>query len=277
MRIKGEYATRIKRLYRKLRRESPDEKPEPQQRDPVEVMLLGILQQGTTDKTARTSLAHLLDHVVDHNDLRVTPVRELVDYLQGRVPQVKQKAESIHDSLNGVFDKLNHLNLHPLAEMSKKDARDFLESVAGLNPCAVAGVLLQLGHSAFPVPDHVLAVLKAENALPDEVDVATAQTWLERHIPAGDAAEFCQLMLEHASTQAPGWTSQPPAPPTPAKRKPAARPKAKPRKAKAASAKTKKAKPAAKKEKRRPKTSRPSATAKTKTRTRSKAARSARK
>jgi endonuclease III len=205
MRIKAEYARRVKRLFNKLRRQA-DKQLDLPQADPIEQMLLGVLQRGTTMGVGQATLAHVLDHVVDHNDLRVTPLRVLIEYLNESVPQAAEKAERIRQALHGIFHKTNHLNITGLREKSKKDARDFLQSIPGLDAYTVASVLLVgLGHSAFPISDHVLSVLQHERVLPDGVDTATVQTWLERHIPAGHAGAFWLLMEAYARQRAPNW------------------------------------------------------------------------
>jgi endonuclease III len=224
MRIKAQYVDRVKRLLNRLKRESSKDLNVPP-REPVDQMLLAILHRGNTLSRAESALAHLLDHVVDHNDLRVTPTREMIDYLDKRLFDPQQKAEAIRQALNGTFDKLNNLDLAPLREKSKKDARDFLESIPGLDPYAVANVLLlALGHSVFPVSDHVFSVLQEEKVLPDDVDVATVQTWLERQLAAGDAVAFYVLLEGYAAEKAPRWVAAPVvvppvAPPEPEKTK----------------------------------------------------------
>lgn len=225
MRIKALYAGRMRRLFNRLRREAPRDLPVPK-RDPLDLMLLGILQRGTTASRAEATLAHLLDHVVDHNDLRVTPARDTVEYLQDRIPQAADKAQYIRSALNGVFDKLNNLNLVPLREKPKKEAREFLESIPGTDPYTVASVLLVgLGHSAFPVSDHLLSVLQQQSVLPQEVDTPTIQTWLERHLPAAEAGAFFRLMQSYAAAKAPRWSAaaapEPPPSTQPATPKPA--------------------------------------------------------
>jgi endonuclease III len=248
MRIKAEYAGRVKRLFNRLRREGPRELKLPK-RDPLDWLVLGILQRGTTASKAEAAFAHLLDHVVDYNDLRVTPVRETVEFLNQRVPDALQRAEAIRQALNGIFNKINNLNLVPLRDKPKKDAREFLEAIPGTDAYTVASLLLLgLGHSAFPLSDHARSVLQQERVLPEGLDTATAQTWLERHIPAAEAPAFFVIIQQYAAQKAPRWSgpSAPPAPPpTPQPpEKPAADKAMKSPPAKGSAAKTPSAKPA---------------------------------
>jgi len=195
------YAAGIKQLYNRLRRRyGKPAMAEPT--DPTEQLIVAILSRGTTETRARAALAKLREAMVDFNELRVTPPGEIVEIIGDSFPQAQQKALDIVKALNDIFEREHSVNLEGLRRMARREARRYLESLAGVDLCSAASVMLfSLGGHAIPVDETVLAYLRNEQLVDPDADVAEVQGFLERHIPAADAYAFSVLLRRCAAAR----------------------------------------------------------------------------
>lgn len=209
---------RLKRLYNRLKRASVKPQPSPPG-EPVDEMMLALLVDQTTERRAETSLRRLKRAFVDYNEIRVTRLSEIEESISP-LPDAAGKARAISLMLNAVFDRHHKIDLVPVFELSKRDARKFLEKIS--TPAAAARVLLmtQATH-AIPVDDAVHRVLLDERITEESVEIPRLQTSLERHLKSGEAYAFYRLVRDYADTSPPR-----PAPVKKAKAKPKKKKKA---------------------------------------------------
>ena len=158
--------------------------------------------------------------VVDYNEMRVALTDELACLIGERYPRAEERAARLRSALNDVYKREHGVSLNRIAEMPKRDARLYLESLEG-TPSYVSGrmLLLSLGGHAFPLDDRLQRALLDEGAVPADLSLADASGWLERQFRAGEAAE-AYLLLE-------GWMNDKPIPKPP--KRPARRDLARPR------------------------------------------------
>lgn len=217
----SEYATKIKRLYRQMLKQfGKPEVPEPT--DPIDQLILGILSACTTDQKAAAVYRRLREQTVDLNELRVTPAVELAEMIGTGVPLAREKAQRIVDALNAVRRRQDKLDLSFLHQRTRREAREYLESLEGVDKAAAASVVLfSLGGHAIPVDDQVLYFLRQEELVDPAADLGEVQSFLERTILAEDAAAF-SILLSRRAAQKTGRVpaerlrellSPPPAPP----------------------------------------------------------------
>lgn len=227
----SEYAKQIKRLHRKMLRQSG--KPEvPAPTDPIEQLILGILASCTSDQKAAAVYRRLREQTVDLNELRVTPAMELAELIGPAMPLAREKAQRIVDSLNAIRRRQDKLDLSFLQQRGRREAREYLESLEGVDKSAAASVVLfSLGGHAIPVDDLIVYVLRQEAAVDPGANLAEVQGFLERTISAADAPGFSILLGRYAA----GKVRVPPErlrqllnPPPPAPEKPAAAKNGKP-------------------------------------------------
>lgn len=197
-----EYARKIKKLFTRLKRKHGTPPPgEPT--DAVIQALLGILHRGTTLARAERALGRLQSSMVDLNELRVSTPSELVELLGTNFPYATEKAEAIIKVLNQIFDRYNGLDLRPLVNQSKRDARQVLLELDGMDAASAAGVMLfSLDGHAIPVDEVTLAVLRNEGLVDPEADVSEVQAFLERNIPSANAQSFTTLLRSWSEDQA---------------------------------------------------------------------------
>lgn len=190
----SEYAKHIRKAFQQWSRKHG--KPEEEApTDPLEELVVGILAICTTLHKARTVFRKLSQHMVDFNELRVTPPMELADLIGDGVPLAEQKAQRIVDALNDVRRRQDRLDLSFLKQRARREAREYLESLEGVDRSAAANVVLfSLGGHAIPVDDLTLYVLRKEELVDPSADAAEVQGFLERHISAADARAFTELL-----------------------------------------------------------------------------------
>jgi len=189
-----EYAKRVKRLFRNLTRKHG--KPASAgPTDPILQLIEGILAINTTVYKARGVLTKLLQQMVDLNELRVTPPMELAALIGSGVPMAAQKSQWIVDALNDIRKRQEMLDLGFLRDRGRREAREYLESLTGVDKSVAAYVVLcSLGGHAIPVDDLTLFVLRKNEIVDDSADGVTVQHFLERHISAADARAFTELL-----------------------------------------------------------------------------------
>lgn len=194
-------------LLKKLSSRYPDAAPEPlgagvdEGVDPLlHLFVYSFLLWDATSGQARAAMKRLRDNFVDFNELRVAFADEIAASFGERYPRGYERALRLRSSLHDVFKREHALTLGRLAELSKREARGYLESLDG-TPAYVASrvFLLGLGGHAIPVDQRIADLLAEEAVLSDDVtDAETAASWLERHVRAGEAA--------HAQTILQAWS-----------------------------------------------------------------------
>ena len=196
------YAKRLKRFYGRINKvECPPELIEPT--DLLEQLVLSILGLEASRAQARRALDKVLAHMVDFNEIRVSPPRQIAALISPYVPNSSTCAGKLCGVLNAVFASQNTLRLDSLRSLGKREAKQKLETLGGMEPYCVASVLLwSLGGHALPVNSKVLEALRREEVVDPRASVAEVQSFLERHISPAEAKVFC-LSLEQFAGQAP--------------------------------------------------------------------------
>ncbi len=140
---------------------------------------------------AEAAAARMREALVDVNDLRVSTSRELVQLLPSRYPRVQERCERLLTVLDAIYQRENRVHLTHLPEMTKRDARAWLDSLPGIPRFVVSRVaLLALDAHAFPLDDRLVRWLKKQKILLDGSGADEIASRLERQIRAGDAADI---------------------------------------------------------------------------------------
>jgi len=197
------YAGRLKKFFTKMRQSLP--KPEiPEPDDPVRRLAVAILGAGCSDAEAARTLQKLLTIFVDWNDIRVSRAFELGRALDDASPAMQKRCHQLITALNSVYRLENKSSLDRLKNLGRREARQFLEKLPGMDEHAVAAVFLwSLGGHAIPVSDPVLQTLRDHDLVDPTADRSEIQAFLERNIAAHDAKEFVLLIGAFASERRP--------------------------------------------------------------------------
>ncbi len=161
-----------------------------------------LLWESTTTK-AESAMRRIDESVVDINELRVCLTEEVVSILGSGLSRVEERASRLRATLNDIFQREHSLRLSHLADRSRKDARQYLASLAGVPEFVAARVaLLRLGIHAMPVDERTLACLRHAKAIDADADIATAAALLERAVKSGEgpgAHRAIQAWVDDAS------------------------------------------------------------------------------
>lgn len=203
MKNAAQYARRVKRLVTTIKRDGGKPKTL-RSEDPMDQLMRGILSRTASDYRANSAWGRLRSGTVDLNELRVTPVSELVAILGRDYPQARSVAEAISKALNSIFNHRHDLDLGFLKSASRSTAENFLKGLDGVDEHARAAVLLlSLGAHAIPVDDNMLVYLQKGEFVSETASRGEVQGFLERQIKARDGAAFYALFKRFASTHAP--------------------------------------------------------------------------
>ncbi|HUW82858.1 MAG TPA: hypothetical protein VMZ31_08685 [Phycisphaerae bacterium] len=199
----SQYAKKVKRVFNRLVRQHGKPKHD-SLADPIEQLLLGVLARSTTETAATAAMKSLQEGTVDLNELRVASPREMVQLLGGDFPNALEKARDINSILNEIFNRQHELDLTFLRDKTRRDAKEYLQKLPGVDACTLARVMLvSVGGHAIPVDEHLLAYLRRQELVDPDADVADVQAFLERNIAADDAYAFYMLMRRVAATSKP--------------------------------------------------------------------------
>jgi endonuclease III len=189
MKNAGKHAEELKHLSKRLQREG---KAQPKELlDPLRALVRGAMSYDVTDSRAEDAMKAIVTEFVDLNELRVATDLEVQEFLGVKYPAIEQRVAMITQSLNYIFEREHTLSLDRLKTVSKRDARQFLRELPGINPYVEAFVMLfAFDGNAVPVDEEILAYLRGEEVVDEETTVEEAQRFLEYHLKAEELYDF---------------------------------------------------------------------------------------
>jgi hypothetical protein len=197
------YGARLKKAYAKLR-QGVSAPPIPELDEPLRRLMIGIIGVSQGDDKAERAVDALMSKMVDWNEVRISSAHEIVRAMGGGASQGGDIARRIVDALQYIFQLENRLSLDRLKKIGRREAREYLERITGADDYAVASVLLwSLGGHAVPVDDRLLQELRAADLVHPSASRSEVQAFLERHVSAADAREFCLTMRSFSANTGP--------------------------------------------------------------------------
>ena len=183
----------IKRLPRS------DVAPPPEDREPIAELVYAFLLWESTTARADHAFKRVCDQFVDFNDLRVSRPVEVAVALGKTSPHLDERIMRLQAALKDLYLREYEVSLNNAAQMSKRDARKYVETLEGAPPFVAARVtLFSLGGHAVPVEQRLLDALINAGLMDADCDVVKAQGLLERYIKAEDGVQ-AYLKLQHFS------------------------------------------------------------------------------
>lgn len=188
------YAARLKKAFSRHRATVP--KPQiPEPDDSLHRLAVAILGVSCSETTAERAVKRACAIMADWNEMRISSPAELDSAMGGTIPSGLERCRQLITALQSIFDRENRLSLDRLKSLGRREARQYLESLNGVDAFAVASVMLwSLGGHAIPVHDRLLRVFREANLVHPDAGRAEVQAFLERHVSAAEAKEFCLLM-----------------------------------------------------------------------------------
>jgi hypothetical protein len=177
---------------------------------PIDQFVYSSLLWDSTHAKATTAFKRIQSTVVDYNDFRVGAYDEIISILGDRYPKVSHRAERLRASLNDIYGREHAVSLDSLAQMGKREARAFLDSLNGAIPFVTARVMLvSFDAHAIPIDERTHALLLTEGVIEEGVDIPKATGILERAIKAADGQAAHDKL--HAWSERNGKTKAQPA------------------------------------------------------------------
>ena len=159
--------------------------PERRKEDPLDVLILTILSQNTSDQNRDRAYRSLRDEFPRWEDVLNAKTRSIVRAIHpGGL--ANQKAERIQEVLRWIKGRYGKLSLDPLKEAGSDEIKETIGGLKGVGPKTVHCLLLfGLGREAFPVDTHILRIGKRIGFIPEEMDAEEAHRWMAPLVPAG--------------------------------------------------------------------------------------------
>ena len=170
--------------------------------EPIAELVFSFLMWNATAKQADTAFGKIMAQVVDLNELRVSLTNEIIDMIGVRYPDANHRVIRMLQSMMEIFDREHDYKMGSLPARSKREQREYLDTLPGMTPFVAARVsLLSFGAHAMPVDDRLLTLLIKAGVFEPETTPADAESWLIRQVKAGDAMEAYLALQEWADGQ----------------------------------------------------------------------------
>ena len=150
--------------------------------DPLAILLTNYLLWESTSAAAEAALAQLSRVVVDANELRVMLEPEVAEAIGSKYPFVEERARRLRATLNDIFRRQHRTSLDHLRNASRKEQRQYIESLAEIPPY-VAGRTLAV---AFELPsaavdDTTVEVLHQQGVVEPTATTLEVTAWINKH------------------------------------------------------------------------------------------------
>jgi endonuclease III len=194
MRNSKEYAQKIQKLYRLLKREQPKIQHAGYD-EPTEAIVYGIISENMSETSAQSAIKKFMDYFIDLNDLRVSRVEEIIEVLGEDTPLNRQIATTLNKILGAIFSEYHTISLMGLKKLGKRPAKQVLEKLEGISNFVVNYCMLTAleGH-AMPLTGRMIEYLKTDNLVESDADERDIEGFLTRQISAKNGYEFYILL-----------------------------------------------------------------------------------
>jgi endonuclease-3 len=157
--------------------------PQAEERAPVDLLVMTILSQNTSDTNSLRAFARLKSTFSDYGQVLAATDEAVAESIRaGGLAEIK--ARRIKEALSRIKQDAGTISLSFLADMQKEQAMAYLLSLPGVGPKTASVVLLFAFSMPFlPVDTHVYRVCHRLGLLDEDVRPEKAQRILERAVP----------------------------------------------------------------------------------------------
>ena len=153
--------------------------PQPDEIDPVDLLVMTILSQNTSDTNSLRAFALLKSAFCDNEKVLIAPHEAVADSIRAG-GLAEMKARRIKEALSRIKQDAGAISLTFLADMKKDEAMAYLLSLPGVGPKTASVVLLfSFGMPFLPVDTHVYRLSRRLGLLSEDVRLEKAQPILE--------------------------------------------------------------------------------------------------
>jgi endonuclease-3 len=171
--------------------------PQPDGIDPVDLLVMTILSQNTSDTNSLRAFALLKNAFCDYEELLAASDDAVADRIRpGGLAEIK--ARRIKEALVKIKQDAGTISLSFLADMNKEEAMAYLLSLPGVGPKTASVVLLfAFGMPFLPVDTHVYRISRRLGLVAEDVRPEKAQPILERLVPAEKYLSLHLNLIKH--------------------------------------------------------------------------------
>ncbi|MGB0766983.1 MAG: hypothetical protein ACPGYV_04670 [Phycisphaeraceae bacterium] len=207
------FATVLKKAMSAYSGEEADEM------EPIAELVFSFLVWNATVRQADSAFGKIMAQVVDLNELRVSLTHEVIELIGVRYPDAQHRVIRLLQSMMEVFEREHDYKMTSLGSRSKREQREYLDTLPGIPPFVAARVaLLAFGAHAMPVDDRLLTLLVKAGVFEPGTTPAEAESWLSRQVKADESLTAYLALQEWADSQR--VTIPTPAPTPPVKKAP---------------------------------------------------------
>jgi len=151
--------------------------------DPVDLLVMTMLSQNTSDTNSLRAFGRLKDVYCNYEDLVAASEDAIADTIRsGGLAEIK--AHRIAETLSKIKRDAGTITLDFLADARKEDAMSYLVSLPGVGPKTASVVLLfAFGLPFMPVDTHVHRVSRRLGLVPENASVEKSRRILEQTVP----------------------------------------------------------------------------------------------
>jgi endonuclease-3 len=171
--------------------------PLPDERDPVDLLVMTILSQNTSDTNSLRAFALLKSRFYSYEEILTSPEEAVADSIR-KGGLADMKARRIKETLARIKQDAGSISLGFLAGMKNEDAMAYLLSLPGVGPKTASVVLLFAFAMPFlPVDTHVYRLSRRLGLVEEGVRPEKAQAILERIVPADKYLSLHLNLIRH--------------------------------------------------------------------------------
>ena len=171
--------------------------PHPEETDPVNLLVMTILSQNTSDTNSLRAFALLKSAFYDYEEILKAPDEAVADSIRtGGLGEIK--ARRIKGALVRIKQDVGAISLSFLADIGKEEAMAYLLSLPGVGPKTASVVLLfAFGMPFLPVDTHVYRVSRRLGLVAEDVRPEKSQPILERIVPVEKYLSLHLNLIKH--------------------------------------------------------------------------------
>lgn len=171
--------------------------PRPDEPDPVDLLVMTILSQNTSDTNSLKAFASLKSAFASYEAVLAAPDEAVADSIRsGGLADIK--ARRIKEALDKIRQDSGAITLAFLADMKKEMAMQYLLDLPGVGPKTASVVLLfAFGMPFLPVDTHVHRLARRLGLVGEKVGPDKAQSILEKIVPAEKYLSLHLNLIKH--------------------------------------------------------------------------------
>lgn len=199
MKNSKEYALKLGKLYRQLKRKYPKLKKTTYE-DPTEAIVYAIISENISENETKKAMEGIASKFVDLNDLRVSSIDEIVEATGLDNTAARETAGILTKNLKMIYDKYHFLNMEWLKKNGKRPAKQLLEKMSMSRFVIDYCMLTSLQGHAIPLTKKMLGYLKQEEIVYPEATEDEIEGFLTNQISADEAYEFYRLLRQESES-----------------------------------------------------------------------------